>query len=161
MPASFSGHWRVHGEHMNLAVFVNSSDGFQDCWQPFFELFRSYGGFLWYFPIYLNTERSQFDSGGINLESTKVWPVEKPSVHRGVTVSSGEWIQSRKVISFISRKTISLNLRFAMKLFRKHSTFSKPFLPLVWCPFRPIALGSVSAVTILRIFRKFARPHTT
>jgi len=82
MPASFSGHWRLDGEHMNLAVFVNSSDGFQDCWQPFFELFRSYGGFLRTLPIYLNTERSQFDSGGINLESTKVWPVdetERPS----------------------------------------------------------------------------------
>jgi len=62
---------------MSLAVFVNSSDGFQDCWSPFFQLFRIFGGVLRDHPVYLNTERAQFDYDAVDLRCTKVWPSEE------------------------------------------------------------------------------------
>lgn len=57
-----------------LATFVNSSDGFQDCWVPFFSLFNLYGGSLRETPIYLNTERAKVDWQGLSLKATAVWP---------------------------------------------------------------------------------------
>lgn len=59
---------------MQLAVFVNSSDGFEDCWAPFFKLFSAYGGGLRGLPVYLNTERKQFECGEMEVLATCVWP---------------------------------------------------------------------------------------
>lgn len=59
---------------MQLAVFVNSSDGFRDCWNPFFRFFEIYGGVLRSLPLYLNTERARFSYEGFDVRSTCVWP---------------------------------------------------------------------------------------
>ncbi len=58
-----------------LAVFVNSSDGFQDCWPPFFNFFRRYGGMLCDLPLFLNTERASCCCEGLAVTSTLVWPI--------------------------------------------------------------------------------------
>jgi hypothetical protein len=67
---------------MSLAVFVNTCDGYKDCWPPFFQLFERYGGRIRGLPIYLNTERETFAWPGLDLRSTAVWPAgcpERPS----------------------------------------------------------------------------------
>jgi hypothetical protein len=63
---------------MSLAVFVNTSDGYKDCWPPFFQLFERYGGWIRGLPIYLNTERESYAWPGLDLRSTAVWPTECP-----------------------------------------------------------------------------------
>lgn len=53
------------------SVFVNSSDGFDDCWVPFFTLLKKY----WpecTAPIYLNTERKTYRHADIQINSTQV-----------------------------------------------------------------------------------------
>jgi hypothetical protein len=55
-----------------LSIFVNSSDGFEDCWIPFFHLFEKYGGNLNDLSIYLNTEHKDFKYEGIDIITTKV-----------------------------------------------------------------------------------------
>ena len=62
---------------MSLAVFVNTSDGFADCWAPFFTLFARYAPQLSKLPIYLNTERTQFDCPPLDIRSTRVWPLDE------------------------------------------------------------------------------------
>jgi hypothetical protein len=62
------------GTPLSLSIFVNTSDGFSDCWPPFFKLFERYGGVLRRSPIYLNTERASFDWPGLDIRCTKVWP---------------------------------------------------------------------------------------
>ena len=51
-----------------FAILVNSTDAFQDCWGPFFKLFKKfwpdYSG-----TIYLNTEREYFVYEGLNIIS--------------------------------------------------------------------------------------------
>jgi hypothetical protein len=54
-----------------LTILVNSSDGFSDCWEPFFKLFTIY------WPnckakILLNTETADWSFPGLNLHCTKV-----------------------------------------------------------------------------------------
>ena len=43
------------------SVLVNSSDGYEDCWEPFFHLLKKYWPTLMA-PIYLNTERKNWNS---------------------------------------------------------------------------------------------------
>ncbi len=60
-----------------FATFVNSSDGFADCWLPFFTLLERYGGPLRKHPVYLNTERAGFSWPGLDLRPTRVWSVDE------------------------------------------------------------------------------------
>ncbi len=54
-----------------FAVFVNSTDSYSDCWEPFFKLFKKfwkdYDGH-----IYLNTEEKEYQYEGLNIIPTKV-----------------------------------------------------------------------------------------
>jgi hypothetical protein len=55
----------------NYSILVNSSDGFDDCWAPFFTLLQRY------WPacdakIYLNTEKKTCDYQGLDVTTTKV-----------------------------------------------------------------------------------------
>ncbi|MFQ3548801.1 MAG: hypothetical protein SNJ70_03510 [Armatimonadota bacterium] len=55
----------------NFAILVNSTDSFEDCWQPFFKLFNTF----WQnceVPIYLNTESKEFSYPNLNIICTKV-----------------------------------------------------------------------------------------
>ncbi len=55
----------------NYSVLVNSSDGFEDCWAPFFTLFQKY----WpqcRAPIYLNTENKVWQHPTLAIECTAV-----------------------------------------------------------------------------------------
>ena len=56
-----------------LAVFVNTSDGFDDCWAPFLQLFARYGGDLNTSTVYLNTERKDYAFESVALVPTRVW----------------------------------------------------------------------------------------
>ena len=56
----------------NLAVFINSSDGFDDCWDPFFKLYCQFAKDLCGIPVYLNTERKDYSWTGLKISSTMV-----------------------------------------------------------------------------------------
>lgn len=55
----------------NYSVFVNSCDSFEDCWFPFFTLYKKYWGEN-LTPIFLNTENKDFSFDGLNIYTTKV-----------------------------------------------------------------------------------------
>lgn len=55
----------------DLTILVNSSDGFEDCWAPFFTLFDRYWPACRY-PVVLNTERKAFQWPGLDLRSSRV-----------------------------------------------------------------------------------------
>lgn len=54
-----------------LTIFVNTSDHFDDCWEPFFKLFKIYWPNCNY-PIILNTETKDFSYEDLNIKCTKV-----------------------------------------------------------------------------------------
>ena len=55
----------------DLTVLVNTSDSFEDCWEPFFRLFAAYwpGCDL---PIVLNTETKSYRHPGVSIHSARV-----------------------------------------------------------------------------------------
>lgn len=55
----------------DLTIFVNTSDNFDDCWDPFFKLFKLYWPDCPY-PIVLNTELKDYSYEGLNIQCTKV-----------------------------------------------------------------------------------------
>jgi hypothetical protein len=55
----------------DLSIFVNTSDNFEDCWIPFFTLFKQYWPDCPY-PIVLNTETKDFQFPGLNIICSKV-----------------------------------------------------------------------------------------
>lgn len=66
------------------SILVNSSDGFEDCWEPFFKLFQIY----WpdnTAPIFLNTERKIWEYGDLNIICTQV--EKKANIERRLTWS--------------------------------------------------------------------------
>ena len=87
------------GRGVSLGIFVNTSDGFQDCWPPFFELFRRYGGSLCSLPVYLNTERAEFADTRGSIYCTKTWAeteVNRPSwsqcLRRGLDLVQEDYV---------------------------------------------------------------------
>jgi hypothetical protein len=57
--------------NQNYTILVNSSDGFEDCWKPFFTLFKKY------WPncnanILLNTENKNWQDSDLNIKCTQV-----------------------------------------------------------------------------------------
>lgn len=52
---------------MNLAILVNSTDSFEDCWVPFFTLFKKYWP-EYRGTVYLNTECKNFELEGIKIK---------------------------------------------------------------------------------------------
>ena len=55
----------------NITILINTSDGFEDCWDPFFKLFNKYWKKCKY-PIFLNTEFKYYRYDGIQLKTTQV-----------------------------------------------------------------------------------------
>ena len=58
--ASTSSVASLPGRRPEMAILVNSSDGFRDCWDPFFRLLETH----WpqcRFPVYLNVEEATYD----------------------------------------------------------------------------------------------------
>ncbi len=55
----------------DVTVLVNSSDGFEDCWQPFFKLFQTYWPECAY-PLVLNTETKTYQHPGLDIRSSCV-----------------------------------------------------------------------------------------
>lgn len=66
----------------DFTIFVNTSDGFEDCWNPFFTLFKEYWNDC-NIPIYLNTEFKDYKFNGLNITCTKV--------HAGITERKLTW----------------------------------------------------------------------
>jgi hypothetical protein len=58
------------------SILVNSSDGFEDCWDPFFTLFRKYWPQCGV-PILLNTEKKIWQHPEINIHCTVVQEAQK------------------------------------------------------------------------------------
>ena len=58
-------------EQSLLTIFVNTSDNFEDCWDPFFRLFEKYWPGCPY-PIVLNTETKDYSYPGLNIRCSKV-----------------------------------------------------------------------------------------
>jgi hypothetical protein len=54
-----------------LTVFVNTSDNFEDCWDPFFKLFHLYWPNCPY-KIVLNTEKKDYKFKGLSITCSKV-----------------------------------------------------------------------------------------
>jgi hypothetical protein len=97
----------------SLAVFVNTSDGFADCWRPFFDLFGRYGGALRSKPIYLNTERAHYGWPGLAITTTRVWQVEeaeRPSwsecLSRGLDSVAEQYVLYMQEDYFLTRPTV-------------------------------------------------------
>jgi hypothetical protein len=55
----------------DLTIVVNSSDGFEDCWIPFFTLFAKHWPQCPY-PLVLNTEKKQYQHPGLHIVSSQV-----------------------------------------------------------------------------------------
>lgn len=55
----------------DLTILVNTSDGFEDCWAPFFQLFARYWPACPY-PIVLNTETKEARFPGLSVRSARV-----------------------------------------------------------------------------------------
>jgi hypothetical protein len=55
----------------DLTILVNTSDGFEDCWQPFFLLFKKFWPNCPY-PIVLNTETKSPQFDGLNVRASCV-----------------------------------------------------------------------------------------
>lgn len=50
----------------DMAILVNSSDGFRDCWDPFFQLLKTH----WpdcRFPVYLNVEEASYEHPSLDV----------------------------------------------------------------------------------------------
>jgi hypothetical protein len=60
----------------DLTVFVNTSDSFEDCWEPFFKLFKLYWPDCPH-PIVLNTETKDYHYQGLHITCSKVSVGEK------------------------------------------------------------------------------------
>ena len=59
----------INNMSSNLTILINTSDGFEDCWNPFFTLFKKY----WpnnQSPVFLNTEFKNYVHPGLNIKST-------------------------------------------------------------------------------------------
>ena len=65
-----------------ITILVNSSDGFEDCWSPFFELLHIFWPNCNH-PIMLNTEFKDYHNDKFNIKSSKV--------HTGVTNRKLTW----------------------------------------------------------------------
>jgi len=61
-----------------IAVLVNSTDRYDDCWAPFFTLFAHYWPTC-RFPVILNTETKSYQHQGLSLRTSQVGRV--PSSH--------------------------------------------------------------------------------
>ena len=59
-------------ETPRLAVLVNTCDKFEDCWGPFFVLWKKFGLKTLDHAIYLNTERKTFSSTDVPVRSLRV-----------------------------------------------------------------------------------------
>ena len=55
----------------DLTILVNSSDNYEDCWYPYFYLFKEFWPDCPY-PIVLNTETKDFQFPGLNITCSKV-----------------------------------------------------------------------------------------
>jgi hypothetical protein len=95
---------------MSLAVFVNSCDSFEDCWIPFFRLFEIYGSALRALPLYLNTERAQFQHNRLDVRSTRVWaenektrPSWSECLRRGIDAVNEDYILYLQEDYFLTR----------------------------------------------------------
>jgi hypothetical protein len=54
-----------------LTVLVNSTDSYEDCWDPFFKLFKQFWPDCPY-PIVLNTETKDYGFHGLNIRASRV-----------------------------------------------------------------------------------------
>ena len=50
------------------SIFINTTDSFEDCWEPFFKLFKQYWP-EYNGKIYLNTETKEYFYSGLNIIS--------------------------------------------------------------------------------------------
>ena len=71
----------------DMTVLVNSTDRFEDCWDPFFKLFNTYWPDCSY-PIVLNTETKMFTYPGLDLRASLIASTEETD--NGMQISWSE-----------------------------------------------------------------------
>lgn len=69
-----------------FSILINTCDNFEDCWKPFFVLFKSYWP-EYKGKIYLNTEYKEFSYSGLDIVCTKVCEVNHVSKNERATWS--------------------------------------------------------------------------
>ena len=57
----------------DLTILVNSTEGYADCWEPFFTLFEAYWPGCRH-EIVLNTETTDYTHPRLNVRSSRTWP---------------------------------------------------------------------------------------
>ena len=93
---------------MKYSVLVNTCDKFEDCWNPFFQLFcmywQDYKG-----KIYLNTEYKDYSFPDLDIIPVKgcVGKKLKEVTPPGVNALNGLWTQFLTILYCICKKIIS------------------------------------------------------
>lgn len=96
---------------MKYSVLVNTCDKFEDCWNPFFQLFslywQDYKG-----TIYLNTEKD-YSFDGLDIIPVKGCVGKKwKFLPLGANVLNGHWTLFPKISYCIYKKIISRSLKY-------------------------------------------------
>lgn len=132
----------------DFAVFVNTSDGFQDCWEAFFELWKTYSQGLQDTPIYLNTERAIYRSDGLDILCTQVWSdneIERPSwstcLIRGLDRIPQPYVLYLQEDYFLKKPVDYNQIAKAVEFLKNEPNFSAVYLNRYGPQFRkPLAL---------------------
>lgn len=118
-----------------MAVFVNTSDGFEDCWDPFFELWRTYAADIKNLPIYLNTERVGYETDELNVRATRVWPEDESKrptwsacLDRGLTQITEEQVLYLQEDYFLTQPLRTDWIMRASALLDAHPQFDAVYL---------------------------------
>lgn len=147
----------------SLAVFVNSSDGFQDCWPPFFELYRRYAGTLRNLPLYLNTERVRCTVAEPGAIATAVWPQtegKRPTwsecLKRGLHCVRETYVLYLHEDYFLTRQVDDARIAAALEILRRDDSVGVIYLNQYGPQFRHSRPHSSGVVEVCRPARYLA-----
>lgn len=105
----------------NFALFLSTSDGYSDCWEPFFFLLKKYWP-SFSGPIYITTEFKDFQYDGLNIIPLKVSKNHNISPQKQPTWSK----RMRWALEMIPEETILfMQEDFFLKGYVDDNTFSK------------------------------------
>ncbi|TDO19020.1 hypothetical protein [Pedobacter duraquae] len=82
----------------NFAILVNTTDSFEDCWLPFFTLFKKYWP-NYQGKIYLNTETKVFTFPGLDIVS-----IQNDKINKGYRPSWSECL--KRALDFIPNEVV-------------------------------------------------------
>lgn len=111
-----------------VALFVNSSDGFDDCWPIFFDLLAEHAPRIAAGCVYLNTERKDYAHSRIpSMRATQVWaagevrPTWSECLVRGLSTVTEPYVLYMQEDYFLDKSVRVDVLLRAVELLEKHS----------------------------------------